>query len=422
MITAPVMTVSGAPSARVARPWPIDSRSTLPPPNTASSPARPGPAAAVLGDLDEQVGVGQPDPVAGGRSEQCGVAGAGSSVMTRPSCPGGVEAQPVHLARPAQRNQRDMLGDTGFEPHRGACRNVEPVAVGGGAVEVQRRVGLRQMHMAADLHRPVAGVDESMAQPRRARVDGDVAFAVDNLAGDQTPRPSRDRVVDGDELGAVRERGLDLDVVEHLGDALHDVVAGENLAAADHQLGHRAAVAGTLEEVVGDHRDGLGMVELQAARLSASRQFGGIGQQQPVLFMRGQEHSRRYCHGHARVSSARNMLLLRGDVLQPHLAARDDPIVVVGDGDQPQLLATAAMNRCRRRGDRAGPGSDGLGNRCCCSRRRRGAAAVGWDSQTCPGDAGHALDDRAVDAAVHDSPWLQQLVGDLQLGPVRRRG
>ena len=43
MITAPVITVSGAPSARVARPWPIDSRSTLPPPNTASSPARPGP-------------------------------------------------------------------------------------------------------------------------------------------------------------------------------------------------------------------------------------------------------------------------------------------------------------------------------------------------------------------------------------------
>ncbi|CAM5461292.1 hypothetical protein SALBM217S_05545 [Streptomyces griseoloalbus] len=41
--TAPVITVSGAPSARVAVAWPIDSRMTLPPPNTASSPARPGP-------------------------------------------------------------------------------------------------------------------------------------------------------------------------------------------------------------------------------------------------------------------------------------------------------------------------------------------------------------------------------------------
>ncbi len=41
--TAPVMTVSGVPSARVARPWPIDSRMTLPPPNTTSSPGA-GPA------------------------------------------------------------------------------------------------------------------------------------------------------------------------------------------------------------------------------------------------------------------------------------------------------------------------------------------------------------------------------------------
>ena len=36
--TTPVITRSGVPSARVATDWPIDSRITLPPPNTASSP------------------------------------------------------------------------------------------------------------------------------------------------------------------------------------------------------------------------------------------------------------------------------------------------------------------------------------------------------------------------------------------------
>ena len=46
--------------------WPIDSRITLPPPKTASSPAA-GPPAVLL-DLDQQVGVGQPDPVAGRRA------------------------------------------------------------------------------------------------------------------------------------------------------------------------------------------------------------------------------------------------------------------------------------------------------------------------------------------------------------------
>jgi hypothetical protein len=52
--------------------------------------------------------------------------------------------------------------------------------------------------------------------------------------------------MDGDELGAVRERGLHLDVAEHPGHSLHDIVAGQHLGAADHQLGNGATVAGTL--------------------------------------------------------------------------------------------------------------------------------------------------------------------------------
>ena len=122
----------------------------------------------------------------------------------------------------------------------------------------------------------------------------DVTVAVDNLAGptmrDPPPasRRSRDRVVDGDELGAVREGGLDLDVVQHLGHAVHDVVAAEHLATADHQLGDGAAVAGAFEQVVGDDRDRFGMVEPQTARLSTARQFGRVGEQQAVLFVRGQ--------------------------------------------------------------------------------------------------------------------------------------
>ncbi len=41
--TTPVTTRSGAPSARVAVDWPIDSRITLPPPKITSSPAPAGP-------------------------------------------------------------------------------------------------------------------------------------------------------------------------------------------------------------------------------------------------------------------------------------------------------------------------------------------------------------------------------------------
>src|SRR5690349_5904206 len=75
-----------------------------------------------------------------------------------------------------------MLSDTGFEPNRGACRNVEPMTVGSGSIEVERRVGLGHVHVAADLHRPVTGVDDVHGAPRRAGIDGDIPVPVDDFA------------------------------------------------------------------------------------------------------------------------------------------------------------------------------------------------------------------------------------------------
>ena len=66
----------------------------------------------------------------------------------------------MHLAGSAQRNERNMLDHTGFEANRGSGRDIEPMTVGGGAIELQRGVGLREVHVAADLHRTVAGVHD----------------------------------------------------------------------------------------------------------------------------------------------------------------------------------------------------------------------------------------------------------------------
>src|ERR1043166_4350083 len=73
------------------------------------------------------------------------------------------------------------------------------------------------------------------------------------------------RLMHGDELGPVRKRRLDLDVVDHLGNARHHLVAPQHLRAGLHQLGHRAAVAGALDDEIGDDRNRLGVVELDAA-------------------------------------------------------------------------------------------------------------------------------------------------------------
>src|SRR3954464_11018722 len=73
------------------------------------------------------------------------------------------------------------------------------------------------------------------------------------------------RLVHGEELCAVRKSCLKLDVMDHLRDARHHLVAGQNLRAALHQLCHGAAIARTLQDEIGDDRDRFGMVELDAA-------------------------------------------------------------------------------------------------------------------------------------------------------------
>src|ERR1700754_36311 len=100
-----------------------------------------------------------------------------------------------------------------------------------------------------------------------------------------------DRFVDGDELGAVGERRLDLDVVDHFGNARHHLIASQHLRAGLHQVGHGAAVAGTLHDEIGDDRDRLGVIKFDAALEPAARYHGGHRDQQLVLFAGGKIHA-----------------------------------------------------------------------------------------------------------------------------------
>src|SRR5690348_14033763 len=70
------------------------------------------------------------------------------------------------------------------------------------------------------------------------------------------PKLLSDRLVDGDELRAVGKRRLDLDVVDHLGDTRHHLIARQNLCAGLHQIGDSAAVAGALDDEIGNDGDG----------------------------------------------------------------------------------------------------------------------------------------------------------------------
>ena len=118
------------------------------------------------------------------------------------------------------------------------------------------------------------------------------SFDLDAAKPAHTRTGSTDRMMDRDELRAVGERSLDLDLVDHLGDAFHDVVTPQNRLARLHQLRDRTAVADTLEDVGGDEGDGLRVIELEAASTPAPRHFGG-GEDQELLLLPGREVHRR---------------------------------------------------------------------------------------------------------------------------------
>src|SRR5215467_12474166 len=74
-------------------------------------------------------------------------------------------------------------------------------------------------------------------------------------------KSSADRMMDGDELGPVGERALDLDLVEHLRHTLHHIAARKNGHAEGHQVGHAATVANALEDLGCNVGERLGIVQ-----------------------------------------------------------------------------------------------------------------------------------------------------------------
>ena len=222
-MTAPVMTRSGAPSARVVRAWPIDSRITFPPPKTASSP----PAAQVLLDLDEQVGVGEPDPVARPSARTAARSAPGSISLIEPARAVRTSRQPPAAdavrapRRPASGDQRRPRAPC---PARIAPRCPPGCPAGSpgptSRSKRQRRLAWAKWKCEPDLHRPVAGV-----RHRQRRRPGDRRSGRRARRRGRSRRGSRDRLVHGDELGPVGEGGLDLHLGQHLGHPLHHVVA-----------------------------------------------------------------------------------------------------------------------------------------------------------------------------------------------------
>src|SRR5262249_1334707 len=97
-------------------------------------------------------------------------------------------------------------------------------------------------------------------------------------------------LVDGHQLRAIRKRAFHLDLADHLATTVHHVVARKDRRPDPHDLGDRLAVAAELEEFSRDQRNGLRMIELQAAGAPSSRELTGAEDEELVDLAWSQVH------------------------------------------------------------------------------------------------------------------------------------
>jgi hypothetical protein len=123
-----------------------------------------------------------------------------------------------------------------------------------------------------------------MFSPPRRRIRRSPAIAGQPHLLGLLGRLEPDRVVDGHEFGPVGEGRFHLHRVDHLGDAVHHVLLGEQGLCRRANLGDAHPLAGAFAGPVRDERDGLGVVQLHAAFPAASCELCGHEDRQSFAF------------------------------------------------------------------------------------------------------------------------------------------
>ena len=277
--TAPVITVSGVPS-RAGGPGLAHRLADHLAAAEDDLVARLRAGAAVLLDLDQQVGVGEPDPVAGGRAVQRGVPAAVEQAhrglpFSWRGGRAGLRRVPRRRSRPAiRRPARAGPARSGCRPAR--TRSTSRGMPGSNRTDVPAGTASRCPQAAARSKSSAAfasakwkceptctgrspvlrTVTVSTGRPALISIG---AVAGKNLARDHAIGPCT--VTSLVPSGKVASTCTSASIS---GTPVHDVLAGEHPPAGVHQVGHGAPVPGALQQEGRDDRGRLRVVELQS--------------------------------------------------------------------------------------------------------------------------------------------------------------
>ena len=88
-----------------------------------------------------------------------------------------------------------------------------------------------------------------------------------------------------DQFGSIRERCLDLNLADHIGNAVHDIVAGQNLCAELHQLHNGLSVPCQFQKLGTDLGECFRVIQFQAACSPLFGEITGHMKHQFFLFL-----------------------------------------------------------------------------------------------------------------------------------------
>ncbi len=125
------------------------------------------------------------------------------------------------------------------------------------------------MIVGADLDRSVTGILNPQAASFTARIERNRPLFNEVFSGYHATLLGNG-VMDGDQLGTIREGGFDLDVMDHLGNTLHHVIAGEQRRTERHQLRNGPAVSCPFQDFGRNIGHDFRIVELQSLALRRS--------------------------------------------------------------------------------------------------------------------------------------------------------
>src|SRR5215475_4875570 len=149
--------------------------------------------------------------------------------------------KPINQARARVSDQPNFTRLARLEAHSRSRRYVQAIPKSGPSIEGESGVRFSEMIMAADLDRSVARVCNRKRYCRSILVQDNLPRCWNNLARYHViplllVNFSSNWVMKANELGAIREGCFHLYLIDHFGNAFHDLLASHDLAAFGHQF------------------------------------------------------------------------------------------------------------------------------------------------------------------------------------------